>query len=241
MAGMADETLSTGPLAGDEEIPEDRLTDARSTSNRWAVLVWVLVALVLAGLAYWLGARQSRQASIPAANSAEVGFARDMMTHHAQAVEMAILLRERTEDESLSQIALDILLTQQAQIGHMQAWLTLWGHPLASTEPAMAWMGMPVNGLMPGMATAGQLNELRSLHGVEADILFLQLMITHHQAGVSMAEATLEMAQEPAVRALAQSMVDAQSLEIELMESLLEQKGAAPAPVEEMDHGDPSH
>lgn len=45
------------------------------------------------------------------------------------------------------------MLTQQAQIGQMQGWLNVWGSPIASIEPAMAWMEMPTTDPMPGMAT----------------------------------------------------------------------------------------
>jgi len=196
------------------------------------LLVYVLLALIAGALGYWLGARQ---AGGPGTDSAEAGFARDMITHHAQAVEMALLLRERSQDEELRQIALDILLTQQAQIGQMQGWLSAWsdplgkrGYPLANAGPAMAWMGMPTSGLMPGMAAPEQMNQLRELEGGEADILFLQLMITHHQSGVEMAQAALERVGRPEVRALAQAMVNAQTYEIEVMQGMLEEKGAQP-------------
>ncbi|HMN29918.1 MAG TPA: DUF305 domain-containing protein, partial [Caldilineaceae bacterium] len=72
-----------------------------------------------------------RRIVAPAEGSAEVGFARDMAMHHAQAVNLAMLLRDRSDDEEMRQLALDILLTQQAQIGMMQGWLAVWGLPYA--------------------------------------------------------------------------------------------------------------
>jgi uncharacterized protein (DUF305 family) len=177
----------------------------------------LLLAAVAGLLGYWLG---TRQVSWPGVDSAEVGFARDMMQHHAQAVDMASLLMDRTDDLDLRLIALDIQLTQQGQIGQMQGWLHLWGYPLTRTGPAMSWMGMPTTGSMPGMATPEQLNELRGLGGHAAEVLFLQLMIPHHVAGVEMAQAALDLAKEPAVRNLAQSIVDAQTSEIEMMQVL---------------------
>lgn len=203
-------------------------------------VIWTVITILLAALAYWFGTRQSFG---PGAISAEVGFARDMITHHAQAVDMAILLRERSDDPELRQIALDMLLTQQGQIGQMQGWLNAWGYPLASSRPSMEWMGMMVTGLMPGMATPEQMNQLRELHGVEAEIHFLQIMITHHQSGVMMGAAALERAKDPAVLALAQSIVDSQTYEIELMEDLLHQRGSMPPepPAHEEEHSGPSH
>jgi uncharacterized protein (DUF305 family) len=177
------------------------------------------------GAGYLLRALQA-----PGENSAEVGFARDMMDHHGQAVEMALLLYDRTEDETMRVIARDIALTQQGQIGMMMGWLDLWGQTLGGLEPSMAWLGMPTTGLMPGRATAADINRLRELQGVEADILFMKLMIPHHQGGVAMAEAVLERTKRPQVRALAESIAASQTAEIAYMQELLQQKGATPLP-----------
>ena len=215
-------------------LDEQSVSSSRSISSTPGLAAWMVFSLLVGVIGFWLGTR--REAG-PGLDSPEIGFARDMITHHAQAVDMATLIRERSTDPELRQIALDILLTQQAQIGQMQGWLSTWGYPIASTEPAMSWMGMPVSGLMPGMASPEQLNQLRGLEGIEADILFLQLMITHHRSGVDMGQAALEQAHRPEVRALAQSMVNAQALEIDLMESLLVQKDQPLVEDGETQHG----
>jgi uncharacterized protein (DUF305 family) len=153
-----------------------------------------------------------------------------MATHHGQAVNMAGLVRDRSDDPEIRQIALDMMLTQQAQIGQMQGWLSVWGLHNSGMEPAMSWMGMPTTGRMPGMASPQDLNRLANLTGVEADGLFLQLMISHHQSGVVMAQAVLERTQRPEVRALAQAIVAAQKSEITYMQALLQRKGFPPVP-----------
>lgn len=84
---------------------------------------------------------------------------------------------------------------------------------------------MPTTGLMPGMATAEELETLRAAEGPAAEGLFLQLMIRHHAAGVAMAQAILERDPPPAVGSLAQSIVASQQTEIAYMQDLLEQKG----------------
>ncbi|MPZ29304.1 MAG: DUF305 domain-containing protein [Micromonosporaceae bacterium] len=158
----------------------------------------------------------------PGERSAEAGFARDMAVHHAQAVEMAELVRDRTDNPAVRTLAVDITLTQQAQIGRMQGWLDSWGLPMSGGRPPMAWMGMPTDGPMPGMATRQQLNELADLAGPAADRRFLQLMIDHHRAGVAMAEAVLEHTRRPEVRRLAKAMVASQTSEIAAMQDLLD-------------------
>ena len=68
----------------------------------------------------------------PADDSAEAGFARDMATHHAQAADMAFILRDASADEALRALAADIIVTQSAQRGMFMAWLQQWGLPQAS-------------------------------------------------------------------------------------------------------------
>lgn len=174
--------------------------------------------------------------SVPAEGSADVGFARDMQAHHAQAVEMALLVRERSDDPELRQVALDILLTQQQQQGQMYGWLQVWGLPQASSAEPMAWASGHGHGAsdggaddgtpMPGMAADEQLAELAAADGPEAERLFLELMIAHHEGGVAMARSALELATEPAVRRLAQAVVDSQTAEITVLEALLGDVGS---------------
>ncbi|MDQ3302087.1 MAG: DUF305 domain-containing protein, partial [Actinomycetota bacterium] len=161
----------------------------------------------------------------PAEDSAEAGFARDMMVHHAQAVQMAEIVRDETESEEIRTMAADIALTQQAQIGQMQGWLAVWGLPATDTGPAMTWMGHPTEGRMPGMASPQELDELQKATPEEADVLFLQLMIPHHEAAVPMAEAVLEETDRPEVERLAGAIIASQQSEIQLMQGLLNQRG----------------
>lgn len=190
------------------------------------LLAGLLLAL-LAGLfaGYGLASRAT-----PGPDSADAGFARDMIEHHRQAVEMSKLLYDRTEDELMQTLAYDILTMQQAQIGIMTGWLESWGLPTNSRGPRMAWMGMPVTGLMPGMATGEQMDALAAARGDEADIIFMQLMIPHHQSGVEMALAAAEQAGNDVVRRMAVILAEGQLYEIDYMQEMLLAKGAAPVP-----------
>jgi uncharacterized protein (DUF305 family) len=214
-----------------DEMPAPRNAQVFNLST---ILFLSTLALLVALMGFWLG----RQSFAPGEDSPEVGFARDMLTHHAQAVDMATILRDRTDDPEMRQLALDIMLTQQGQIGQIQGWLAVWRYPVASTGPAMAWMGMPTSGPMPGMATPEQINQLRALTDLEADVLFLQLMILHHRYGVIMGQAALERVKRPEVHALAQSIVNAQTTEIAAMQDVLQRKGFPPVSDEipAMDH-----
>ncbi|MFF5212622.1 DUF305 domain-containing protein [Streptosporangium sp. NPDC000396] len=173
----------------------------------------------------------------PTDASAEAGFARDMAVHHAQAVEMSFIARDGSKDESLRRLAYDIIVTQTAQRGMFGGWLQQWGLNQSGERPAMAWMaghghggaaGAPAT--MPGMASEEELKRLREATGKDQEILFLQLMIRHHEGGVQMARALLKLSDRDEVVTTAQHIVDGQAGEIKLMTDMLRQRGAQPLP-----------
>jgi uncharacterized protein (DUF305 family) len=191
-----------------------------------------IVALCLGVLLGWLafGPRH------PGDAGADAGFARDMSQHHAQAVQMSQLVMQRTDDEDVRRLATDIDNNQSFERGQMAAWLGEWGLTRAGDREPMAWMeghdhasmDLPTGVVMPGMATPVEVQELTESSGRKAEILYLQLMTTHHIAGVDMARAALVSARDPDVLAAAQRMVDAQSTEIAMMDDMLRARGAEP-------------
>jgi uncharacterized protein (DUF305 family) len=84
--------------------------------------------------------------------------------------------------------------------------------------------------VMPGMASRDEMAKIKAAKGKDAEILFLQLMIRHHEGGVEMAQGLLKLSDRPEVRELAQHIVDGQTAEISLMKELLAQRGAQPLP-----------
>lgn len=217
------------------------MTLSLSGWQKRVLLILAAIAVVaLFALAFTAG-RVSAGPSYPDAGSADAGFARDMQVHHNQAVEMSMIVRDNVEDETLRSIAYDIALTQQQQAGQMYAWLEEWGLPQSDAQPRMEWMadsgdhgGMDMgsgagagsmlgpDGLMPGMATQAQLDELRAARGEDAERLYLQLMITHHEAGVDMAAAGAELAETDQVRTLSTKIQSGQQAEITLMQTMLD-------------------
>lgn len=188
-----------------------------------------VVALLLGVLLGWLVFAPHH----PGDDSAEAGFARDMYEHHTQAVEMSLEVLQSTEDDAVRGLAWDIATSQANQMGQMEAWIKSWDLSMARSGPRMEWMGhddthTPDGSVMPGMATPAEMTRLADAEGEEADVLFLQLMITHHLAGVDMAEAGLELAEDAEVLRLARAMANAQESEIRLMATMLDERGAEP-------------
>lgn len=207
--------------------------------DRWrtfgapALAAVTVLALSLGVLLGWLSFGERT----PGDTSVDAGFARDMSEHHAQAIEMSFLVLERTDDHAVGRLAIDIANNQATERGMMMSWLQSWGLPFASPDgERMAWMehdhqaaeALPPGVPMAGMATPTEIQELTDASDEEAEVLFLQLMTTHHIAGVEMAEDALRNADSPEVRAAAQRMVNAQFGEVNLMKDMLQERGSEP-------------
>jgi uncharacterized protein (DUF305 family) len=94
---------------------------------------------------------------------------------------------------------------------------------------AMAWMHErhPAQ-QMPGMATGSDLDRLRSAQGMEADDLFTQLMIRHHEGGIHMADFAATDAQTGNIRNFARGMAAGQRSEIGEINAVRRELGLAP-------------
>ena len=188
----------------------------RSGVGRWAVVLAASVALIaVAGAAFAIGRLSTLGEETPSTTSAEAGFARDMQVHHQQGVELAMIVRDATDDPDVRLLGYDIA-TRPAADGSSHE-----GHDSADGSGEAAHVpGEP----MPGLATPEQVAELRELDGVEAERRFLELMIAHHEGAVVMAEAVLERSTYPVVVSLAESIILSQQAEIALMEDMLAER-----------------
>jgi uncharacterized protein (DUF305 family) len=203
------------------------------------VVVGVLGLLLLGAAAGLLiGLPGAAQQQVPSADSVDVGFLQDMTVHHEQAVEMAAWERDHTTDPYLGKLAADIETTQNSQVGRMQGWLDLWGAAALPVGGHMAWMADPTHdhaagtavATMPGMASAADLAALRAATGQQLDVLFLQLMLRHHEGGATMLEYAAQQASVPQVRNLAAQMLSSQAAESDYLRQLLAERGAQPLP-----------
>jgi uncharacterized protein (DUF305 family) len=178
--------------------------------------------------------------SRPNYTPADVRFMQGMIAHHAQALTMTALLRDRTTRADMRLLAQRIDVSQQDEIGLMRRWLEKRGEPVPNVDPArehhdtagyamsMPGMSMPgmstSNMMMPGMLTPGQLAELAKARGSEFDRLFLLDMIQHHEGALVMVRdllATNGAAQEPEIFQFSSDIDADQRAEIMRMRALL--------------------
>ena len=151
----------------------------------------------------------------------DVRFMQDMIPHHHQAIQMAELVADRTNQQTLIEIAGRINASQHDEIEFMQGWLAERGEDVP--DPTNHH-GMHTTHKMAGMATAEQMEALAAAEGREFDEQFLRLMITHHDGAVTMVEELLEQpgsAYDPVLFEFTADVTNDQTAEIERMNALL--------------------
>jgi uncharacterized protein (DUF305 family) len=222
------------------ETSAEIATQPQTRWIRWFVRASGLLAVLLFGVA--LGMFLTGGSAQLKGGAVDVGFAQDMSVHHRQAVLMAGQARDRSTDPAIRLIAFDIETNQLQQIGQMQGWLSLWNAAPLPNGRYMTWMadtssmpGMahgtgPGVATMPGMASVADLQRLQALSGGPFDVLFLQLMLRHHQGGTPMAQYAAEHAESTQVRNLAEKIVISQGAESDYLTQLIAQRGAQPLP-----------
>jgi uncharacterized protein (DUF305 family) len=206
---------------------------------RWIAIWLVALAVIAVGFAIGRFSLFSNGPAVP--NAADIGFARDMQVHHAQAIQMAMEIYRKTSDEELRIFAYDIATGQAGQRGEMYDWLVQWGLS-QSGGPMMQWMDASPGGsghamsdsaamteeearIAMGMASAEEISALEGATGQEADCLFLGLLIRHHEGAIPMAEALIELGTDPRALTVAENIKTGQTAEISAMKSMQARMG----------------
>jgi uncharacterized protein (DUF305 family) len=159
---------------------------------------------------------------------ADIDFMSGMISHHAQAVEMANWAVSHGASASVQVYCARVAMAQTAEIGLMQAWLRDRNQPVPDADPK--GMKMVMNGqqmvmTMPGMLTEEQMRMLDAARGRAWDRLFLTFMIQHHQGAISMVEKLFNTdgaGQDEMVFKFANDVQADQSTEIDRMKLMLD-------------------
>ncbi|MFD7182922.1 DUF305 domain-containing protein [Streptomyces sp. NPDC059904] len=151
-------------------------------------------------------------------NSADVSFAKEMIQHHRQAVEMAGLAGGRAASKDVKSLAARIEGAQDPEIENMSGWLTAWGEEVPAD---MSGMGHDMSSSMPGMMSAGDMDGLKKASGGDFDKKFLAMMVKHHEGAVTMGRTEKSDGKYGPATRLAADVVTAQTAEIEQMNKML--------------------
>ncbi|MGX1268198.1 uncharacterized protein (DUF305 family) [Streptomyces phaeoluteigriseus] len=150
-------------------------------------------------------------------NSADIDFARMMIEHHRQALEMTGLAPEQAQSAKLKALASRITAAQGPEIQAMESWLATNG----KDGDGAAGGGHDHAAGMPGMATEAQMKKLRAASGEAFDQLFLTLMITHHEGAITMAGDVKAQGNNVRIEEIADNVVAEQTTEITRMRAML--------------------
>ncbi len=153
-----------------------------------------------------LGAAKS--AAKEAAVGYDLGFIDTMSKHHRGAMEMAAMAQMKLEHAGLKALAKEIPVAQQKEISQMKSWRDSWypGAPVAADTSS--------SGMNPGM----DMDHMKAMKaGRDYDVMFIDMMVPHHESAVKMSKAALASAEHPEVKKLAQQIIDMQAKEIDQM------------------------
>ncbi|MFJ8072383.1 DUF305 domain-containing protein [Streptomyces sp. NPDC096176] len=150
-------------------------------------------------------------------NAADVTFAKGMVPHHRQAVEMADLAPTRAESAEVKKLAEEIKKAQAPEIKTLSGWLASWGEEV----PAEGAMDHSTHGDAGGMMTAEKMEKLENSSGKAFDTAFMEMMIKHHEGAVQMAKTEQQDGSHQPATVMADAIVTSQSAEITRMNKLL--------------------
>jgi uncharacterized protein (DUF305 family) len=153
---------------------------------------------------------------------ADVDFMLGMIHHHAQALLMTSLVRERSAGGDIPLLARRTEISQESEIETMERWLTDRDEKPPDAEDHRNGHG-PGAGLMPGMVSSEKLARLAAAEGREFDGLFLDYMIRHHRGALTMVSelAAANGGAEPEIGTFTRHVEADQNIEIDRMQDLL--------------------
>ncbi|MEN6669900.1 DUF305 domain-containing protein [Psychrobacter sp. B38] len=191
---MSDDGLAEGDDVADESQMSDMLRDYTRSMTR-------MHDEMMIGMGY---------------NDPDTAFAKGMLGHHRGAVDMAKIQLKYGNDETMRQLAQEIIDNQQTEIDILNKWLA--SHPdTAKPKPnteAMQQAYARSMDVLHGDMVLGIADPV-------PDVAFARGMLPHHMGAVDMAEIELKYGTNEEMRKLAQEIIDAQQPEITLMKNWL--------------------
>jgi uncharacterized protein (DUF305 family) len=146
--------------------------------------------------------------------AADIMFAQMMIPHHQQAIEMSDMALSQASSNDIKDLADQIKGAQEPEIAVMRGWLANWGAPETPVDDHSD------HSMGTGMMTADDMAALSALNGPDFDRVWLQMMVSHHQGAIKMAQDVLATTNDSEVKVLAQAIIDAQTKEIASFEVL---------------------
>ncbi|MDQ3023131.1 MAG: DUF305 domain-containing protein [bacterium] len=152
-------------------------------------------------------------------------FLEAMVPHHEMAIEMATVALDRGQLEEIKDMAQMVIDAQSGEITQMEViHQRLFLSPIQPSLEAHHELGLSEE-------AAGMHVEMDSLMAADPfDPEFIDMMILHHQGAIRMARILLANNFDPELETLANSIITAQSAEIQDMNALRSEHYGGPSP-----------
>lgn len=154
----------------------------------------------------------SRMEIMPKTNDPEIDFSKMMIMHHQGAINMANVQLQQGKNDSLKRISKTIIATQQKEIQQFNSILSTVSvdniDPIFTKEQ------------MANMMKGGKVADVQIITG-DIDNDFATLMMIHHQGAIDNASAYLHHGNNTQLKNMAQTIMDAQVMEIQELSNWL--------------------
>jgi uncharacterized protein (DUF305 family) len=144
-------------------------------------------------------------------NEADVAFAQMMIPDHQMTAKMAQLAKQKASGKELKSLAGQMLEGQQENVTILQGWLKTWGKPASADMAGMS---------MPGAMSDKDMTMLKSMKGMNFDMMFAQMMVKHHEGSIQMAKDEQAKGASKEAKAMAASMIETEQAEVEQLRKL---------------------
>ena len=189
------------------------------STKTFAIAAALAIAAVIA-LVTFAGGGDDDDAEVAAVDGA---FITGMVPHHESAIEMAEMAREDGEHPEIRQLAADIITAQSNEIAILNdIHRRLYGEPVGAMQHGS--LGLPEE--LMGMDM--EMETLESARPFDRE--FIDMMVAHHQGAIRMAQIELAEGDDEATKSLANTIIEAQSREIDQLNEWRSEWYGAPSP-----------
>jgi uncharacterized protein (DUF305 family) len=174
-------------------------------SKSYLVAILVTVALAIAGaLAQHPAGHGAKMADQPY----DLHYIDMLIEHHQMGIDMATMAQNKASHAELKDLATKMVGEQQKDQDQLKKWRDEW----YAGKPKSDHMKMP--GMkMSGMKMPMDMSKLEAASGNDFDVMFLDMIIPHHQMAIDMSKDALKKAQHAQLKTFARTTIDKQQKE----------------------------
>lgn len=148
----------------------------------------------------------------------DLQFAQQMLTHHEVEKQLLEVALKNSQNEQVRSLAESMEAERGAQIDKIRAWLKAQGQSGVAPED----VGAGEDSLMPGTEVEKALAKMEEAQQGQFAPLWVDAMITHHEAVIEMARIELEKGSSPELKGAAEHILTTRETELGELEKLRE-------------------